>query len=202
MRIDLLVSNKNEIGILSDEEFASPVSAIIYDEEKHALHLEFAQTMESIKCNIPVANDFSNLFEDADEILVGSTQKKVITDVRAVPIGTKRLYRQYPLSIPEYESFWGRVNRAQPLHRESYSEEELASVTREIRGSQLQFTKELRYNLSLQAAPRAPSLGPSLAPGPKPPGMPPGMSNNPTMPRSTPRRGPQGPSTPPTDTDE
>lgn len=178
MRIDLLVSKKDELGLLSDTKFDSPVSAVIFDEEKYAVFLEFGETMESIECNIPVSFDFLPAFQEAEEILIGATDNLVIIDAKAVPIGTvpARPFRN-ALTLNEYERFWNRVDRAQPLHRDDFAESELASVTRGLRENQLKFAKELKRELALQAAP---SMGPRMTPqaqGPKPP-SPPGMGHH------------------------
>lgn len=199
MRIDLLVSKRNELGLLSDTKFDSPISAVIFDEEKFTVFLEFGETMDSIECNIPISFDFLEAFEEAEEILIGVTNNKMITDAKAVPFGMVTMHPlRNILTLNEYERFWNRVDRAQPLHRDDFAESELASVTRGLRDSQLKFAKELKRELALQAAPHmAPGFSPQ-APGlqniPKPP-SPSGVGTQPT--HGMPPRRQQRPNTPP-----
>ena len=61
MHIDLLVSSKGEIGILSDTEFETPPSGAIFDGLEQSLTLEFSQTYDSMVMNVPLSEELAEI---------------------------------------------------------------------------------------------------------------------------------------------
>ena len=170
MRIDLLLSPKGEVGLVSDENFKSPVSAIIFDREKFTLFLEFGATMDTLECNIPISMDYIEEIEEADYMYIGVINKNIIVDANRVPIGMNSLYRsKAPLKLTEYENFWNTTTQGQPLYRDDLSEKELATIVRDMRGVQLEFARELRKQREMEIL-QSPQPIPQ-APAPKAPGL-------------------------------
>ena len=58
MQIDLLATRSGELGILANGSFSSDVSGVIFDVAERSLTLEFGASMDSLKLNCPVGEDF------------------------------------------------------------------------------------------------------------------------------------------------
>lgn len=86
MQIDLLVSGTGEIGLVAASSFEHDVSAVVFDASERSVTLEFASVMDSLKLNIPVADDYIPYLKAAPYIHVGVVEKGRITQAGQVPL--------------------------------------------------------------------------------------------------------------------
>ena len=85
MNIDLMITENEEAGLISDTAFSAPVSGVIYEHESGKIFLEF-EDMDSKEMNVPVDLEFRDIMAYADTLYVGVIENRVITDARIVPI--------------------------------------------------------------------------------------------------------------------
>lgn len=84
MQIDLLASKRGEVGLVSNAKFNSDVSGVIFDVAEHSLTLEFGESMDSIKLNVPVGDDFMPHLKQSNYIHVCAVERgRVIYAVQA-----------------------------------------------------------------------------------------------------------------------
>ncbi len=86
MQIDLLVSGSGEIGLVAASAFEHDVTAVVFDASEHSITLEFAAVMDSLKLNIPVADDYTAYLKVAPYIHIGVVEKGRITQAGQVPL--------------------------------------------------------------------------------------------------------------------
>jgi hypothetical protein len=57
MQIDLLIAGNGEAGLVADQAFPVPPTAVMFDAQERVLTLEFTAAMDSKVLNIPVSDD-------------------------------------------------------------------------------------------------------------------------------------------------
>lgn len=185
MQIDLLATPRGELGLVSNTTFKQEVSGVIFDVGERSLTLEFGATMDSMKLNIPVAEDF-----------VDTLKKSSYVHVCAVERGRMNYALQAPLmkvSTEEDDFFHVEMNRgvtplqkwlkdsrqAQSVHRDNLGDtgsnggimhrEGLSPATLQVApqlAQQLVKEQALAQRLQQHNVPRAapPTLGPGSGP--------------------------------------
>lgn len=86
MQIDLLISSKNEVGILSDTEFETDPSGVIFDGLEHSLTLEFSQTYDSMEMNVPLSDEVVDIITSVSFIHVGVMSRGRILKAAQLPL--------------------------------------------------------------------------------------------------------------------
>ena len=86
MQIDLLVTHKGEMGLLTDAPFSSDPSGVIYDGLERSLTLEFAQSFDSIPLNVPLSDELAALIIRLDSLHVGVLEKGRIVSAGQLPL--------------------------------------------------------------------------------------------------------------------
>ena len=86
MQIDLLISSKGEIGILSDTEFETDPSGVIFDGLEHSLTLEFAQSYDSMEMNVPLSDEIVDMITSVSFIHVAIMSKGRILKAEQLPL--------------------------------------------------------------------------------------------------------------------
>lgn len=88
MEIDLLATRKGELGLVCDKTPASDVSCIMFDVAERSLTLEFGESMDSIRLNVPVGDDFVPMLHAAADLHFCAAQDGRMTYARQVPLMT------------------------------------------------------------------------------------------------------------------
>lgn len=86
MQIDLLLSTKGEVGILSDTDFETEPSGVIFDGIERTLTLEFSETYDSMVLNVPVADDIARCIIQSDDIQMGILVKGRVAKALQLPL--------------------------------------------------------------------------------------------------------------------
>lgn len=175
MNIDLLLTQQNDAGLVSDREFESPVAGIMFDAETRQLTMEFAD-LDTYELNIPVEDDISEALLWATAIQVGVIANGQIQDNRQVPLmllndpdgmpGKERPMRPSN-SVTAFENFLKACIAGQPIHRDDLGNEDASgSVMGGINRSVLEFAPHLARQRTLEAShdlnmsgPAAPGMG-------------------------------------------
>ena len=172
MNIDLLVTQQGEAGLVSDQEFESPVAGIMFDNETRQLTIEFSN-MDTAEMNIPVEDDISNALLWAASLQVGVILNNQVQDNRQVPLmllndpeGTgMRMPVKSSNSVIAFENFLKSCVTGQPIHRDDLGDEDgTSSVVGGVNRAVLQFAPHLARQRSLEATHDLNMSGPS-APG-------------------------------------
>jgi hypothetical protein len=79
MQIDLLATPKGEVGLISNRTFDSPVSGVIFDVGERSLTLEFGASMDSLRLNVPVGEDFVPYLKKASFMHICAIEKARMT---------------------------------------------------------------------------------------------------------------------------
>jgi hypothetical protein len=75
MQIDLLSTPRGELGLVSNGTFKNDVSGIIFDVGERALTLEFGASMDSLRLNVPVGEEFVDTLKKASYLHVCAVEK-------------------------------------------------------------------------------------------------------------------------------
>lgn len=184
MQIDLLSTSGGEAGLVSNRTYDSQVSGIIFDVGEQSLTLEFGQSMDSLKLNIPVADDFVDTLKSSHYLHVCAVEKGRMTYAAQVPL--------MKVSVDEDDFAGHTLNRgvmplqtwlkdakfAQSVHRDNLGDtgsnggimhrEGLSRATLQVApqlAQQLVKEQQLAQRAQLQNTPRMapPSLGPGTS---------------------------------------
>lgn len=175
MNIDLLLTDRNDAGLVSDQEFESPVAGVMFDAELRQITLEHAN-MDTVELNIPVEDDIANALLWATSVQVGVIMHGQIQDNRQVPLLLLNDMdgmpgRDMPMrpsnSVMAFEHFLKSCVAGQPLHRDDLGNEDVSgSVVGGINRAVLQFAPHLARQRTLEAShdlnmggPAAPGMG-------------------------------------------
>ena len=86
MHIDLLVTPKGEVGLVSDQSFDSEPSGAIYDAHEQSLTLEFAETFDSFVMNVPLADEYAEHLMRNNFVHFGVFEKGKVTTAKQLPL--------------------------------------------------------------------------------------------------------------------
>lgn len=197
MQIDLLLSPRGEAGLVSSRSFDSPVSGIIFDLGDRSLTLELGETMDSLRLNIPVGDDFVDTLKAATYLHICAVEKQRMTFAAQVPLmkvstneddffhegGGHR-------GIMPLQAWLADSKFAQSVHRDNLADtgtnggimhrEGLSRATLQVApqlAQQLVKEQALAQRQGLHNVPRA--APPSLGPGTQSPMRAPGIGNVP-----------------------
>lgn len=183
MNIDLLLSENEEFGLVSDEAFNVKVVGVMFDALAYTLALEFADH-DSLDLNIPVEEDFKNILLFRPTVQVGVIADGRIEDARQVPlmyindpyaaegegVTQHRGARLSETPLSEFERFIKKCEKGQPLHRNDLDDDEYTgSVMGGMTPALLQFAPHLARQRNMEAAPTMQHQ--PNTPAPKGPGM-------------------------------
>ena len=172
MNIDLLLTQRGELGFLCDEDFLNPVAGAMFDAESCQMSQEFAD-MDSLDLNIPVDYNFTEQLLYARSMQLGSIVDGQITTSRQIPVvlindpygGPPTMPGKSSDSVLRFESFLKACISGQPIHRDDLGDESTAeSVVSGINTAVLQFAPQLARQRAMEAAPKATlDLGPQIS---------------------------------------
>lgn len=86
MNIDLLISQAQDVGIVTTGKFPSKVTAVMFDHQTLELSLEFGEAMDSMAMNIPVAQEYLPYLNNRNGLYVIGTDKVHIHEAYRAPI--------------------------------------------------------------------------------------------------------------------
>lgn len=177
VKIDLLMTADNRLGLLADDTFDHNIAAALFDAESGHVWLEYTEMAGTFDLNIPVAEEYCEPFHIAGQfgiaLELGIYVDEKIQDAVQLPVaivgpktGMPRLQHQQSRSVLRFEHFMKSVISGQPLHRDNLGDEDSASgIASDISPAALELAPQLQRQRQLEAAPRAtPQAGPS-APG-------------------------------------
>lgn len=193
MNIDLLLSNQNVAGLISDESFKGSLAGVMFDAETGVMMLEFTDA-DSLELNIPVELSIAQILSDRVDIHLGVLERGTFADTRQLPLilqndpfggGNAGYFAVKPRqSILDFENFLKKAIMGQPAHREDLGDEAAAeSLMSGFNPAVLQFAPHLARQRTMEAAPKMQPAGPGPSMGMGGGG---GGGNNPSY---TPRTG-------------
>lgn len=174
MQIDLLISSRGELGLLSSDMMSQKVSAVIYSPEEASLTLEYGQSMDTLPLNVAVATHLGTYFHDEqysihigfmkDGKLAKAGQVKLITG-DFTPFGDTSSE-----SISSFMDFMEHVTEGQAVHRDDVADEgSNSSVTGGVSPAALAMAPQLKQELKLERSQTLQNVPrftpPSLTPG-------------------------------------
>jgi hypothetical protein len=184
MEIDLLTTPQGEIGLISNMAFRSDVSCVIFDVAERALTLEYGESMDSLRLNVPVGEDFAPLLQNVDHMHVCAIEKGRMAYAKQVPLMKVSLDEDDTFltgagnigrGIMGVQSWLRQSTSAQPVHRDDLTNatsnggvihrEGLSPATMHVApqlAKALTQEQQLVQRAQLQNVPRMapPSLGP------------------------------------------
>jgi hypothetical protein len=86
MQIDLLSTPRGELGLVGNVAFKNEVSGVIFDVGERSLTLEFGKSMDSLRLNIPVSEDFVDTLKKASYMHVCALEKGRMAYAQQVPL--------------------------------------------------------------------------------------------------------------------
>ncbi len=86
MQIDLLATRQGEVGLVASGPFTSDVSGIIFDVAERSLTLEFGASMDSMKLNVPVGEDFVPWLKHSGFVHICAIEKGRMVYAKQVPL--------------------------------------------------------------------------------------------------------------------
>ena len=177
MKIDLLMTADNRLGLLADEAFEHGIAAAMFEAESGHVWLEYTEMAGTFELNIPAAEEYFEPFRMAEQfgipLELGIYRDEKIQDAVQLPVavvgaktGMPRLQRLQSRSVLRFEHFMHSVISGQPLHRDNLGDEDSASgIAADVSPAALELAPQLQRQRQLEAAPKAtPQAGPS-APG-------------------------------------
>lgn len=180
MQIDLLATQRGELGLVSNHGFDSDVSGIIFDVAERSLTLEFGAAMDSLTLNVPVGEEFVDTLKSAGSLFVCVVERGRMASARQVPLMKVSVNEDdfVPMTgrghgILHVQTWISQAKFAQPVHRDNLGDESSSGgVLQGVSRATLQVAPQLAQQLAneqalvqraqLQNAPRMapPSLGP------------------------------------------
>ena len=175
MNIDLLVSNQNIVGLISDERFAGSIAGVMFDAETGVMMLEFTDS-DSLELNIPVEMSIAEIVMGRPDIQMGILENGAFADTRQLPIilqndpfggGNAGGFAARPRnSVMDFENFMKRCVSGQPVHRDDLGDENAAeSVMAGFNPAVLQFAPHLARQRNMEATPKMQPSGPGPSMG-------------------------------------
>ena len=178
MKIDLLMTADNRLGVLADAPFEHGIAAAMFEAESGYIWLEYIDMAGTLDLNIPAAEEYFEPFHMAGQfgipLEMGIYTDDQIQDALQLPVavvggckGLPRLQHQTSRSVLRFEHFMKSVISGQPLHRDNLGDEDSASgIAADVSPAALALAPQLQRQRQLEAAPDAkPQIGPG-APGP------------------------------------
>lgn len=188
MQIDLLASPRGELGLVSNRTFDSQVSGIIFDVGERSLTLEFGASMDSLRLNIPVSDDFVDTLKATHYLHVCAVEKGRMNYALQAPLMKVSLdeddflYGELQKGVSPLQSWLRDAKFAQSVHRDNLGDsssnggimhrEGLSRATLQVApqlAQQLVNEQRLAQKAQIHNVPRGmvpPSLGPGSGAGP------------------------------------
>lgn len=86
MQIDLLATPRGEVGLVSNSSFDSEVSGVIFDVAERSLTLEFGASMDSLRLNVPISEDFVAYLKAAPYLHICAVERGRMTYAAQAPL--------------------------------------------------------------------------------------------------------------------
>ncbi len=171
MNIDLLVSNQNIVGLVSDEPIRGNIAGVMFDAETGVMILEFTD-VDSLELNIPVEMRIAAIIMERLDIQYGVLDNGVFGETRQLPLilqndpfggGNAGHFAVKPRnSVMDFENFMKRAVSGQPVHRNDLGDESAAdSVMSGFNPAILQFAPHLSRQRTMEASPKMQPSGPA-----------------------------------------
>ena len=200
MNVDLVVSNSDEIGIISDTPFDKEVEAIQLDQGSSMVILGLAKGKEAKLMNVPIGITMLQYILDNDRCHIAIIKNGQVIDTKQVPVfvtnPVPEVFEPYhieprpaSISLIAINDFIKRAKSGQPLHRDNLGDEQsLHQISKQLSAVTLQLAPHLVKALkNEQSLALSQKLQPN-APAPKTPGL--GLSSrSPTPPKQTTTKG-------------
>lgn len=181
MQIDLLATPRGELGLVSNAIFKQEVSGIIFDVGERSLTLEFGATMDSLKLNVPVDEEFASSLKKTSYLHICAIERGRMSYAVQAPLMKVSDDEDdlYPVEmhrgVTSLQKWLKDSKFAQSVHRDNLGDassnggimhrEGLSGATLQVApqlAQQLVKEQALAQRLQQQNVPRAapPSLGP------------------------------------------
>lgn len=163
MNIDLLITPRGEIGLLSNQNLVTKAIGAIYDRDASTLSLEF-ETTHPIDLNIPVEKEFYYYIDQSPLLHFGSVVEGDIAQAYQIPLAvlgdverTRAFQHIQPGNKPlqTFYYFIKNCSFGQPVHREDAGNEDTSGpVSGEANLSSLEFAPHLarRHGMEINSA--------------------------------------------------
>ncbi len=173
MNIDLLLTSKNEAGLVCDQSAGCAVAGVMFDSDTGLMTIEYTE-LDPLELNIPVDDRYIEALYYATSIQVGTIINGEIRESRQVPLlllndpaanNDRARFAKPRASVLAFEYFLKNAITGQPLHREDLGDDSGSSVMGRMSAAVLKFAPNLVRQRTMEIAP-------TLAPkGPNPPGL-------------------------------
>ncbi|MFN3826172.1 MAG: hypothetical protein ACK4NR_00955 [Micavibrio sp.] len=173
LNIDLLLTSKDEVGLVCDQAAGNPVAGVMFDSDTGLLTLEYTE-LDPLDLNIPVDDSYIETLYYTSTIQIGTIIDGEIRDSRQVPVllandpqanADRARFAKPRSSVMAFEKFLKDCVKGQPIHRDDLSDDSSRSVMGGMSAALMKFAPHLARQRAFEAAPH-------LAPkGPAPPGM-------------------------------
>lgn len=164
MDVDLLLTPKGEVGLLSNENLIKKVAGIILDTDNGILTLEFTD-MDFLDLNIPVEQEHFGTLDLCPLIHIGAIKNKHISQAYQVPLMflddpyRAELFKNVKPSSKPLDAFYYFLTNCvlgQPVHRkDAGNEDSLGCILGDNMPSDLQFAPHLARRHSIETRPEA-----------------------------------------------
>lgn len=175
MQIDLLATPGGEVGLVGNHAFDGKVSGVIFDVAERSLTVEYGQSMETLRMNIPVAEDFVDWLKMASFIHVTAVEKERMIQASQAPLmkvsvddDDDFVYGAMKSGVVHVQAWFGKVHHAQAIHRDNLGDESSSrGVLFDVAPATLKVAPQLAQELAQQQAlvrENAPRQAPIMAP--------------------------------------
>lgn len=175
MQIDLLIAPDGDVGLVSNHDFDTTVSGVIFDVAERSLTLEFGQSMDSLRLNIPVAEDFVAWLKSASYIHVAAVERERMVQATQAPLmkvsvddDDDFVYGAMRRGISFVQTWLTKARHAQAIHRDNLSDETSSrGVLFDVSLATLRVAPQLAQALAKEQAlvrENAPRHAPTMAP--------------------------------------
>lgn len=164
MNIDLLVTQKGEVGLLSSENLVKKAIGVLFDPEQGFLSFEFAD-MDSMDLNIPVEGEFTPMLDSCPLIHFGAVKDGKIAQAYQIPLmflndpyrtQAYRSAKPSPKPLAAFSYFIRACTLGQPVHRDDAGDEStMGCILGDSLPSALQFAPHLARRHTMEVAPSA-----------------------------------------------
>jgi|GEM_PF-1120724 len=176
MQIDLLGTPDGVVGLMGNHAFETPVSGVIFDVAERALTLEFGQSMETLRMNIPVGENFVEQLKTSPSIHIAAVERERMVQASQVLLMKVSVededfyYGEVQTGVLHTQNWLAKAQYAQAIHRDNLGDESsVGGILHDVSPATLKYAPQLAQALAKEQAAtmrRVPVMTPpSLGPG-------------------------------------
>ena len=176
MQIDLIGTPDGVIGLMGNHSFETPVSGVIFDVAERSLTLEFGKSMETLRMNIPVGEDFVDHLKTSSSIHIAAVERERMVQASQVMLVKVSVededfyYGEVQKGVLHTQNWLSKAQYAQAIHRDNLGDESSArGILYDVSPATLKYAPQLAQALAKEQAAayrHVPNMAPpSLGPG-------------------------------------